>query len=357
MVPVRHLVFNCRSSRTRPPARTGDPSGPSGVAAVWNDDAVQVDDWLNEMAASVPQVSGDDLASLGSALDAEATAVLDVGAVEDVVILSKSRLSQLERCERSAVATATGATAPEPPSPAALAGRALDHFIAHVLVGGRPGESTHDLRAALVAHGDHEALERLAEWEGTAEGAEFDRRVDALAAEVLDAWVGVDPSWAPRTQTSASLLLADGRLRVSGVLDVELGGPPTERPGVVVEVKSGRAGDHHRHETYLYGLLVALRDGGAPVSVARWYPGGTPAGVPVTIGTLEAAVERLLAGVGRWTALLGGRSPTMTPGVWCGWCPARDECEVAYVPGSTASAQDRTDEVEYTPEVEGEAPW
>lgn len=321
-----------------------------------------MNDWLVELAGLEPLVDPDELAALRAALDAEAVAVLDdtgVPVVGDVVMLSKSRLAQLDRCERSALASAGAVPGVDPPSPAALAGRALDHFIAQVLVGGRLGESGHDLRASLQAHADHDALAQLAVWEDSAEGVEFDRSVDALAAAARDSWTGIDPSWAPRTQSSASLLLADGRLRVSGVVDVELGGPHTVRPGVLIEVKSGRATEGHRHETYLYGLLVALRDGAAPASIGRWYPGGEPATLPVTIGTLEAAAERLLAGLRRWAELLAGRSPTASPGAWCAWCPVRAGCDVALVPEAVAPVVPVAgpDELEYTPEVEGEEPW
>lgn len=341
---------------------------PPGVGRVWDDGAVQVNDWLVSVATPDQRVHPDELGALRSALDADAATVFGAAAppvAGELVTLSKSRLAQLDRCERSAVASATVVAPSDPPSPAALAGRALDHFVAQVLVGGRLGESAHDLRAALVAHGDHEALARLAEWEGNAEGAEFDRRVDGLAAAVFDSWRGVDPSWAPRTQTSVALVLAGGRLRVSGVVDVELGGDHTIRPGVVVEVKSGRAVEGHRHETYLYALLVALRDGAAPAAVASWYPGGAPAGTPVTIGMLEAAAERLLAGVRQWVGLLGGEDPTASPGPWCAWCPVRADCDVALVPDDGTSVVPAGDaaeaecapEVEYTPEVEGEERW
>lgn len=315
---------------------------------------MKVNDWLEREVGSEPRVAAEQLTSLRAALDAEVTSVLaDVSVPPSgPVVLSKSRLAQLDRCERSAVASATSAAAPDPPSPAALAGRALDHFVGQVLVGGRIGESATDLRAAFLAHGDHEALARLAGWEGRSEGDEFDRDVDALAAAVLDAWVGVDADWAPRTQTRASLLLGGDQLRVSGVIDVELGGPHTARPGVVVEVKSGRAIEAHRHETYLYGLLVALRDGVAPAAVARWYPGAAPVALTVTIGTLEAAAERVLAGLRRWVGVTAGEEPTASPGVWCGWCPIRAECDVAIVEAAAATPPSPDD-----PADVDEGPW
>ena len=112
----------------------------------------------------------------------------------------------------------------------------------------------------------------------------------------------------------------------SSVVDVELGGPTTELPSVVVEVKSGRPVASHQSEAYLYGLLVALRDRVAPVEVARWYPGSDVAAVPVSSGLLESAAARLQDGIRRWAQLVDGRPPEETPGVWCRWCPDAEDC-------------------------------
>ena len=153
--------------------------------------------------------------------------------------------------------------------------------------------------------------------------------VGPLAGAVADAWTGIDPRWAPQVQSRASVVLADGAVICSGVVDVELGGRGTGRPGVVVEVKSGTAAAAHVHEIYLYALLVALRDGTSPAVVARWYPGADPSGPKVTMGVLEAAAARLVAGLGTWTALLLGDPAQERAGGWCSWCPDEPVCTSA----------------------------
>lgn len=283
--------------------------------------------WLEALPDPVP-IPGSELHALRAELDAAAAAAL--GAVPAPLAaalplrLPKRRLVDLERCERSAVAHHRE-PAGAPGGIAALRGRALDQFVAHQLVAGRVREPVADLHSMLHTDGDWDSLELLDELDVAVAEAEL----APLAAAVADAWSGIDPVWSPRTQSRATLSLADGAVRCDGIVDVELGGAGTTRPGVLIEVKSGSAASAHPHEAYLYGLLVALRDGVAPAVVARWYPGADPVGLPVTLGVLESAAARLTAGTTRWAELLGGAAPVERGGGWCAWCPDRDVCPSA----------------------------
>ena len=66
---------------------------------------------------------------------------------------------------------------------------------------------------------------------------------------------------ATRRRVGAACTSHGGAVSVAGKLDAAFGGPPTQRPAVVVEVKGGMWRDEHRADAHLYGLLVALRDG------------------------------------------------------------------------------------------------
>lgn len=317
---------------------------------------MRVSDWLSGLDVPGPPVCPDEVDDLRRALDVEAARLLDaagVAADADPVQMSKSRLAHLDRCERSAAAPST-LRPTEPVSPAMLAGRALDHFVAQVLVSDRVLEPMRDLRAAFVAHGDDESLACLDEWDGSDEGTAFALRLERLGAVAAEQWSGIDRIWAARSQVPVAAVFADGRLRVSGSVDVELGGPHSLRPGVVVEVKSGRPSSHHRHEAYLYGLQVALRDRVAPAVVAQWYPNSAPAGVPVSIGTLEAAAARLMHGLQRWLELLVGEEPSVSPGAWCEWCAVRDSCPVADPSAPARDRGDPGDELDHRREAEGD---
>jgi hypothetical protein len=287
-----------------------------------------VSDWL-ESLSDERLVAPDEIAALRhdlelAASDALAAVGTDLDGDQRPLRLPKGRLADLARCERSALARHR---LPEqgPPGDAALLGSALDLFVAHQLVVGRVREPLADLVAMLDAAADHDALDAVAQ----VDASRLESELAPLATAVAAGWSGIDPGWAPRTQSRATAVLAGGDVVCAGVLDVELGGPGTGRPGAVVEVKSGEPSSTHPHEVYLYALLVSLRDRAAPAVVARWHPGGDPAALTVTLGVLEAAAARLIQGIRTWAALLSGAVPDERPGGWCAWCPDRPRCPSA----------------------------
>ncbi len=289
-----------------------------------------VDRWWSRVAAPTP-IAPAELVELREELDAAAAAAMSrvhIDADDLPVRLPKSRLADLARCERSALASARSVDPRRREGAEALGllrGIALDHFVTHQLTEGRVLEALPALVSMLTAVADDESLELL----DSVSIDEAETALAPLAASVADSWGGFDPAWMPRTQSRASLVLAGGAVICSGVVDVELGGPTTGLPGVVIEVKSGRPAPEHQAEAYLYALLVALRDGVAPVGVARWYPGSDPASTPVTLGVLEAAAARLADTTETWVELVAGRTPEESPGVWCRWCVESDRCPSA----------------------------
>ena len=295
---------------------------------------MSVSAWLDALPSS-SEIPADELDRLRHDLDrsvADGLAAAGDGLDPDLLPLRlpKGRLADLERCPRSAVARFRNESPPTPGA-AALRGTALDHFVAHQLVAGRVLEPLSALTSMLTVSADWASLALLDEMSVEDSAA----LVDPLAAAVADVWSGIDPRWAPRTQSRAALVLAEGACICSGVVDVELGGGGTGLPGVVVEVKSGAVAAAHPHEVYLYALLVAMRDGAAPAAVARWYPGADPVVLPVTLGVLESAAARLSAGAGLWAGLMAGETAAERAGGWCGWCPDRTVCPSA-APGGGA---------------------
>lgn len=301
---------------------------------------VSVATWLASLPLTDPPTAVE-LQELRADLDhSVTTSCRAVRAHLDVDLLParvpKSRLADLQRCERSALARFRD-VAPAVAGDAVLRGTALDQFVAHQLTAGRVREPVADLTSMLSAAGDWSSLAVLDDMD-LVEAAAL---LEPMAAAVAASWSGIDPAWAPRVECRASVVLADGACVCSGVVDVELGGVTTDRPGVLVEVKSGRAAASHQDEVYLYALLVALRDGVAPGVVARWYPGADPTGLPVTLGVLEAAARRLADGVRRWFELLAGDPATERAGAWCTWCPDLAVCPSASAEG--AGVDERTD--------------
>ena len=298
---------------------------------------VQVAAWLDQLVEPTP-VDPELIEQLRAQLDAVAAAATS-GLPSEVLPLRlpKSRLADLDRCERTALARFRARSTDGPSSDAALRGVAVDRFVAHQLVAGRVLDPVESLTSMLAAEAEWSPLARLDEL-SEHEAAQL---IDPLATLVAEGWSGIAAQWEPRAQSRAMVVLGDGAVVCSSVVDVELGGPSTTLPSVVVEVKSGRPAAAHQSEAYLYGLLVALRDRVAPIEVARWYPGSDIAAVPVSAGLLESAAVRVQDGIRRWAQLVDGRPPAESPGVWCRWCPEAEACPSAE-PTAGASGATRT---------------
>lgn len=216
-------------------------------------------------------------------------------------------------------------------------GRALDAFVQHVLFAGPVADAVPDLRSMWVASEsteDLEMLERFTSGEagsgGTGSGgtALNESAVEDLVDLAAHAMVfsGSQP-YAPRTEVRMGATFA-GVLELRGRVDVLLGGPGTDLPAVLVEVKSGRIRDEHRAQLRHYVLLAALRHGEAPAGATLWSPesGLEPLHVH---GVLASSAERVAAAVVSFAEISAGREPTLTPGAHCRFCPVNADCPVA----------------------------
>ena len=104
-------------------------------------------------------------------------------------------------------------------------------------------------------------------------------------------------------------VLAGGAVVLSGRLDVLLGGPPTPRPAVVVEIKAGRWHDGARADAHLYALLVALRDGRPPAAVVTVVADGTTQVEPVRPAVLTTAADRIVHAIETWRRPIAAGEP------------------------------------------------
>jgi len=254
--------------------------------------------------------------------------------------LPKARITDLLSCERGTVARLGGTGLGE----AIVRGRLTDlvvgqHLVDRAASASSPPPVEDVLRDALAAAGEHDLLAWLdAADDDTA--ARLWAHADRTRGHLRRSWGTVPRDWWARTQERISIDVADGALLLAGQFDVALGGPPTGRPLVVVEVKAGHAADRHRRDLLWYALLSALRHGALPAVVATWTAeddGLVP--LDVTIGTVEAAARRGLAALEVLVELAAGRPPTERPHAGCRWCPVLDRCE----PGLASLVQSPTD--------------
>ena len=193
--------------------------------------------------------------------------------------------------------------------------------------------------AFLTALGDSTVTDHLAELGSAAARLTSDAamRMDRLAASGL---AEVDPGWWPRVEDPVRVAFAAGAVTVAGRIDVLLGGAPTGRPAVIVEVKGGRWYDGMRGDGHLYALMVALRDGEAPASAVTIVSDGTTHVEPIRPALLQHAAERLDEAMGIAARLAAGEPPAMHTGAHCQHCPVRPDCPVgrAWRPGTVDDA-------------------
>ncbi len=242
------------------------------------------------------------------------------------ISVDNGRALDLHRCEGLAVARAGGTQ--EVTSWSALAGSALDAYVAHVLHEGPVADPVADLRSMWCAQGrdiDVAALDGFLDDSDPDAVAERLARLSdlSLAAGTLS----VDPAWVPRVEVPVGVTVG-GVLALRGRIDVLLGGPGTGRPTVIIEVKSGRGHPDHHAQLRHYVLLCALRHGEMPLAAGIWYPGPGVTGVHI-VGAAEAAAERVSVAASKLVELWQGRPAHLHAGPHCSWCPVADGCPMA----------------------------
>jgi hypothetical protein len=249
---------------------------------------------------------------------------------DDSVTVGKRVLHEVHQCERHHLASAAAGFAWTPATArGAVAHKALE---LGVFMTARPAP------AELV----EVAIERLREDEWGP--AEFLRlasparlaEVRAGATDVVtkfdDGFPTLKVRWRPRLESSLIAELCGGKIVARGKVDLALGrAEGCTAKVLLVDLKTGRPAAGHADDLRLYALLETLRVGVPPFRVASYYlDSGTWHAEDVTEDVLVAAARRLVDGVAKVVEVrFDGRTPAITPGPACRYCPARDDCEGA----------------------------
>lgn len=167
-------------------------------------------------------------------------------------------------------------------------------------------------------------------WEGldTVDRAEVLAEGGRALALFRDMFPPVERRWQPLCEQGLRVRLCEGRLVLSGRVDLMLG----RGRRLLIDFKDGEAKPEHAEDARFYALLATLFFGVAPYRVATMYVRALDSQPEdVTERTLVHAADRV-AGAARAAAeLLGGQDPRLTPGPHCAWCPRARTC-----PQSTA---------------------
>ena len=154
----------------------------------------------------------------------------------------------------------------------------------------------------------------------------------ALFTRFTECFPPIKRTWIPAVETPVALNLANGRIRVSGKVDLALGRPPHK---VIIDLKTGRASASHYDDLRLYALIDFLAIGMAPRKVASYYLDSAEIHhEDISEGTLLSAARRLQDGLVRAIELkYSGATPERRPSGICNWCSLNNECEagIAYL--------------------------
>ena len=186
------------------------------------------------------------------------------------------------------------------------------------------------------------AIERIIETGG--DWGPRDWLLDAPAAELAELrgaaadWVikfedtfpPVRRSWRPRLESSLTVDLCDGSLALRGKVDLALGrAEGNEGRVLIVDFKTGRPSRIHIDDLRFYALLETIRVGVPPFRLATFsLDSGSWQAEDVDVDILAATVRRVVDGATKLAELGGSepRTPRLTPGPACGWCPAAASC-------------------------------
>lgn len=247
--------------------------------------------------------------------------------IEKPILLSKHVLASVHGCEERFLHeleqpfTANAATVR-----GAIAHKAIELSV-HA-----PGHSP----GKLVDH----ALDRMADgddWVGQwlAQAEDLDRaEVRSMACDRVAKFVECFPplrnGWRPVTESRLSHEVHDGRIRLTGKVDLTIGRADGAQAGkVIIDLKTGNRALTHVEDLRFYALVETLRIGVPPWKIASYYlDSGTFVVETVTEGLLEAAARRSVDGAVKLAELRDGeRPPVRRPGPTCSWCPLFDRCE------------------------------
>jgi hypothetical protein len=148
----------------------------------------------------------------------------------------------------------------------------------------------------------------------------------------LECWPPLPASWRPRTELPVRAELCDGRVVLSGKIDLCLGrAAGAEARCLFVDLKTGGHYPAHLDDLRFYALVQALRIGVPPFRVASYYlDSATFAFEDVTAETLEIARRRTEDGARKMAELQAGARPAaITPCPRCRYCPIRADCDGA----------------------------
>lgn len=247
--------------------------------------------------------------------------------------IGKSQITSITRCEGTSLASRNAGFPDTIPIPVAV-GQVVHKSVQMLWT--HPGRTLPEYVRAGISGAAAESDSFAALWDGADMAVQSDviaRSVSRLAS-FADTFPPLLDEWAPRFEEPVSARV--GALVLVGRPDFMLGRPRPDgsRTMVVCDIKSGELGEDHRFEALLYALLLTLRHGVPPWrSTVLSLASGDWTDPDFTAEDLHTTAERAGAAAAACAAVWSdARTPTLSPGPWCRWCPARATCPSAQTP-------------------------
>ncbi|QGG95963.1 PD-(D/E)XK nuclease family protein [Actinomarinicola tropica] len=247
---------------------------------------------------------------------------------DDPIFISKHKLGAVHGCEvRHLADEAAGFEWSVPTARGTVAHKAVELSV-HWRGEPTPAELVDESMARLANGGDGlaEFLQRCSEVET------IELRAEALdrVTKFLEMFPPLQSRWRPVTESRVRLELAEGRIILSGKVDLSLGRARGTTAGkVLIDLKTGGFSPVHLDDLRFYALLETIRLGVPPRLVTSYYlDAGVARPEPITVPLLEATVARVADGVERLVGLAHGTvEPILRTGPACRWCVRLHECE------------------------------
>ena len=248
--------------------------------------------------------------------------------IDDRYFVSKRLLAMAAGCERYFLAEDSAEFVWQP----AIAKGAIAHKAIELSIGADPVPNPLELTDRAMTSAIREGR-GVGEWLATADDAERDE-VRSLANTAVsmffETWPPLRRSWTPAAEVPIRLDLHDGRIRLSGKVDLTLGRHHGRGMGkVVIDLKTGGPHHSHRDDLRFYALVETARTGTPPRLLATSYlDDGSVETEAVTEDILVAAADRTIDCAIAAHELRGGRrEPRLRPATPCNWCPERADCD------------------------------
>jgi CRISPR/Cas system-associated exonuclease Cas4 (RecB family) len=260
-------------------------------------------------------------ASLLNELEAELAPLSDLIADEKLWI-SKRTLASLHGCEANYLATDENFEWSIPVVRGMVSHKAIELGVHWN--GEAPPRTLVDEAVARIIDGDRPAGKFL---QTLGEGDQAQLRSEAAAhvSAFQECFPPLKAAWIPVMESTSRVELMDGRVVLSGKVDLTLGRPGAK---VIIDLKSGWVATQHREDLRFYALVEAMKLGQPPRKVATYYLDTARAHAEdVTEHMLDAALRRTAVGVRKAAELRAGvRPPIELPGPNCKWCPLNTTC-------------------------------